>query len=200
MGAIQITPASLALADDLLKVINWAYRGKDGVEAWTGEAHLLSGVRIQSEDLHELLAQQQDQSSVVFAAVEGKGAGGETEENKNALGESPTRVVGSIHALLRDDGCAEFGLFSVDPSYQSRGIGAKLLDAAESHAREKWNLSEAKMFLLEQRKDLYGWYSRRGYLKTGVKVPFPVDAIGKIGKPIVSEEMLVFEELLKTDL
>mmetsp|Transcript_21613 Transcript_21613/g.30281 ORF Transcript_21613/g.30281 Transcript_21613/m.30281 type:complete len:170 (+) Transcript_21613:30-539(+) len=49
MGTIRIVPASMELADDMLQVINWAYRGKDGVEAWTGEAHLLSGVRIQSE-------------------------------------------------------------------------------------------------------------------------------------------------------
>jgi GNAT superfamily N-acetyltransferase len=98
---------------------------------------------------------------------------------------TPTdRVAGTIKVerLTDTDGkiCAEFGLFSVDPSLQSRGIGRRLLNAAEGSARvvsvsltpyqieipsaagaeyaiKDWGAKKGVMWLLDVRDDLYKW-------------------------------------------
>eukprot|EP00468_Gymnochlora_sp_CCMP2014_P001341 CAMPEP_0167741866 /NCGR_PEP_ID=MMETSP0110_2-20121227/1097_1 /TAXON_ID=629695 /ORGANISM="Gymnochlora sp., Strain CCMP2014" /LENGTH=169 /DNA_ID=CAMNT_0007625971 /DNA_START=248 /DNA_END=757 /DNA_ORIENTATION=+ len=167
------------MTKSLTQVVNWAYRGKNGEEGWTGEAHLLDGVRITSEQMEKLLVSQNPARSLVFAAIDA------TNPNKQM-------VVGSIHAMLRKDGRAEFGLFAVDPKLQSSGIGGKLLNAAETHARDVWQVQEAVMYLLDVREKLFAWYSKKGYEKTGKKVPFPDDV--DVGVPKVE---LQFDELLK---
>jgi GNAT superfamily N-acetyltransferase len=73
-------------------------------------------------------------------------------------------------------GEAEIGMFSVDPDQQSQGIGRKLLEHAESYAREKLGAKKTVMHVIDIRDDLLTWYVHMGYVKTGVKVPFPVGA------------------------
>ncbi len=87
---------------------------------------------------------------------------------------------------------AEIGMFSVDPDQQSQGIGRKLLDQAESFAREKLGAKTTVMHVIDIREDLLTWYARMGYEKTGVKVPFPVGA--NCGEPKME---LQFERIEK---
>jgi hypothetical protein len=49
-----------------LQVINWAYRGKDGVECWTGEKEYISGIRMALDDLRELIKKQDEQQDIVI--------------------------------------------------------------------------------------------------------------------------------------
>ena len=81
-------------------------------------------------------------------------------------------------------GNAEIGLFSVDPDEQGLGIGSKLLDAAEAHAREKMGVARANVWVISVRDDLIAWYERRRYERTGKVAPFPVgEGVGEVLVP-----------------
>jgi len=65
------------------------------------------------------------------------------------------------------------GLFSVDPSQQSRGIGRKLVDEALRHAKENMGRKQAVVYVILQRPELVSWYKKLGFVDYGEKVPFP---------------------------
>ncbi len=62
MTGIEIRKAKIQDLDILFDVIHRAYRTKD---SWTGEAHLVKGIRISMEDLKELIINSKD---VLFVA------------------------------------------------------------------------------------------------------------------------------------
>lgn len=66
------------------------------------------------------------------------------------------------------------GLFSVDPSQQSRGIGRKLVEAALQHAKEEMNRTQCVVYVLRMRDELINWYKKLGFMDYGERVPFPV--------------------------
>jgi len=82
-------------------------------------------------------------------------------------------------------------MFSVSPSAQGKGIGKKLLAAADDYAREH-NCASIFMTVITVREELIAWYERNGYRKTGKVVPFPVDE--RYGIPTQPLEMLVLEK------
>ncbi|KAG0370459.1 hypothetical protein BGZ54_006235 [Gamsiella multidivaricata] len=65
------------------------------------------------------------------------------------------------------------GLFSVDPSQQSRGIGRKLVEAGLLHAKENMKRTQCIVYVLYMRDELIGWYKKLGFVDYGEKVPFP---------------------------
>src|SRR5262245_21532953 len=83
------------------------------------------------------------------------------------------------------------GMFSVSPLAQGKGIGKKLLAAADQYAKEQ-NCSSIYMTVITVRLELIEWYERNGYQKTGEIVPFPVDE--RYGIPAQPLEMLVLEK------
>ena len=84
-------------------------------------------------------------------------------------------------------------MFSVSPLAQGKGIGKKLLTAADDHAKEQ-NCSTIYMTVITARKELIDWYERNGYHKTGRVLPFPVDE--RYGIPTQPLEMLVLEKAI----
>ncbi len=50
-------------------MINWAYRGKEGVDSWTGEKDYISGIRITLKDLQDLIKKQEQEDTVIFTAL-----------------------------------------------------------------------------------------------------------------------------------
>jgi hypothetical protein len=140
----KITPTTnMAVARQMLNVINWAYRGKPDVPGWTGircalmgllpltcvmcifmertfknefcvvskcvvfldEAAIMEGPRTTLERLIRLVLECDEKQSIVFYA----------EVNGN--------VGGCIHLQSKEEKAVEFGLFAVDPSLQTCGIG-----------------------------------------------------------------------------
>jgi len=84
---------------------------------------------------------------------------------KFLLTEEDNTLVGCVYIEPRGER-AYLGLLSVDPSCQQSGAGSLLMDAAERHCSSlACRFMDIKMVNL--RKDLTGFYQKRGYVETG---------------------------------
>jgi GNAT superfamily N-acetyltransferase len=64
-----------------------------------------------------------------------------------------------------------FGMLSVDPAKQKQGLGARMIDLAESYCRER-GCKHMDLTVIELRKDLPPFYAKHGYAPNG-KEEFP---------------------------
>ena len=118
--------------DDLYEVINWAYRGKPSTSSpgeyysgWISEQDLLIGARITSAELKELIDDEQHQFILVAKL--------RTHSERKIVG--CCRIIAydknlQVNDEEKNDMAVEFGLYAVDPDYQSRGIGTLLFNGA----------------------------------------------------------------------
>lgn len=165
--------AHIAGAAEIAEVVNWAYRGKDATRdarAWTGERHLLSGIRTTADAVEETLGRCRTLGPAQESLLVALRAEADT---------SSESLAGSIH-VRRASGpgevelIAELGMFAVDPDLQGEGIGLALLRAAEVCARDEIRASVAAMWVLNGRRELIDWYRRCGYKEVpGETMPFP---------------------------
>ena len=78
--------------------------------------------------------------------------------------EENGRVEGVVHVRV-DGSSGYFGILSVAKSAQGKGVGRRLLDAAEQRCRAA-GCTEMTLSTGEMRTDVIGWYSRLGYALT----------------------------------
>lgn len=195
VSAATLTDAQLeALAPRVTELTNWAYRGKHegGDErAWTGERHLLSGIRTTEESVRAMLASikaRGPQEEAMLLAVSRDMPGESSGDSTAAL--QPSQLLGAIH-VTRPEGAlgeAELGFFSVDPDLQGEGVGGKLLHAAQRHASEAMKVSSASLWVISVRSELIAWYERKGFVRTQQTAPFP-SAAKNVGKPRSGEDL-----------
>jgi GNAT superfamily N-acetyltransferase len=143
-----------ATADDVdavVALVESAYRGDASRAGWTTEADFLEGRRTGPDDV---LAQIARPLSRVL------------------LAEHAGQLLACAHVAV-EDGAGYFGMFSVQPTRQGGGIGARVLDEAERIASQEWGLSHLRMTVIDIRSELIAYYQRRGYRRTGVHKPFP---------------------------
>lgn len=140
-----------ALIKDVVNIINQAYRGDLKGNAWTGEAHLLTGLRIDEQMLNEYLKE---------------------ENTKTYIVKFNNKVAGTIQAKLENDSI-HIGLFAVNPNIQASGIGKKLLAFAEESSKKLWKKSSFIMEVISNRVELRDYYIRRGYKNTNTYIEFP---------------------------
>ena len=162
-----------ATFDDIAKLnrlVNSAYRGDSSRQGWTTEADLLDGTRTDEAAIKECI---NEPDSIVLKFVD--------EE----------KIIGCVR-LLKHGTSLYLGMFAVDPSLQSKGIGKKLLLAAEDEAR-KQNCTSIDMTVISVRKELIDWYKRNGYQETGEKKPVVFTKASE-GKP---KQDLYFITLVK---
>jgi len=65
------------------------------------------------------------------------------------------------------------GLLSVDPARQQKGLGSRLMTAAEAYGREQ-GARFMDIYIVNLRTDLPPFYRQRGYVENGT-TPFPPD-------------------------
>jgi ribosomal protein S18 acetylase RimI-like enzyme len=166
----MISTAEIKDVPQLNILINSAYRGETSKKGWTTEANLLEGSRTNETELIELLS----------------------EQNNTILKYSEEDQILACVLLIEKKIQLYLGMLTVSPSLQNSGIGKKLLNAAEIHAK-KMNLSSIVMTVISVRTELISWYMRHGYKDTGAREPFP---IGTIHVPITTEslEFMVLEK------
>lgn len=160
-------------APALVDLVNSAYRGESSRAGWTTEADLLGGQRIDVQGLNEKVTAP---GSVIL------------------LHERDGAPIACVHLQREGDECY-LGMLTIQPTTQARGLGTRLLEAAERWAASEWSSKAMRMHVIAQRSELIAWYERRGYRRTGRQRPFPYgDA--RFGLPRRPD--LVFEVLAKT--
>jgi len=110
---MEFTIALATLADipELLRLVNSAYRGEEAKKGWTHEADLVQGnLRSDAATLEEMI---RNPNAVILK---------HTDNN---------RLTGCVY-LEKKQNRLYLGLLSVSPDVQAKGIGRKLLHAAES--------------------------------------------------------------------
>ena len=86
---------------------------------------------------------------------------------------APAYTPTTVFPVRREDGAGYFGMFSVVPNRQGTGIGKTVLAEAERIVREHWQCDAMRMTVIDVREELIAFYERRGYVRTGIKKPFP---------------------------
>ena len=157
----------------LVALMDNAYRGEDSKQGWTSEADLFIGNRRTDEVTVANLLKKPGAIFLKYVNEEGS-------------------LEGCVF-LHKKDRRLYLGMFSVSPLAQGKGIGKKLLTAADDYAKEK-NCTSIFMTVITVREKLIAWYERHGYHKTGKVLPFPVDE--RYGIPTQPLEMLVLEKHL----
>lgn len=147
-----IAAASLADAPALKALLETAYRGDSARRGWNHEADILDDERIAPGEIEALLA---DPAVTILAARDGDA------------------LTGCVAVTVKDAALAYLGMLCVAPDLQSGGLGRRLLDAAEQHARSL-RIAAMEMTVIDSRDALIAWYERRGYARTGETRPFPV--------------------------
>ncbi|WP_261674652.1 GNAT family N-acetyltransferase [Streptomyces lusitanus] len=170
--ALTFRDATAADVDDLVELIESAYRGESSRTGWTTEADILHGQRTDREGVLEVV---------------------EAPDSRLLTVEREGRIVACCQLEHRGDN-AYFGMFAVSPALQGAGLGRTVIAEAERQARERWGVTEMHMTVITVREDLIAWYERRGYRRTGRTTPFPY---GDERFGIPQRDDLKFELLVK---
>ena len=166
----------LAKEDDLTRVhalIESAYRGDTARQGWTHEADLLGGQRT---DLAALTAVLDDARQHILVL------------------EADGTILATVHVQAKDDNTAYLGQLAVNPTQQARGLGRRMITAAEAFAVEHFGTRIMEMTVITQRAELIDYYVRRGYAATGETRPFPYEDV-RFGLPVTP--VLLFTVLAK---
>ena len=157
----------------LVVLMDSAYRGERSKQGWTTEADLFIGEKRTDEATVSSLIKKPGAVFLKYIGNDG--------------------IIEGCVLLHKKEHRLYLGMFSVAPSVQGKGIGKKLLLAAEQYARNE-NCPLIYMTVITVREKLIAWYERHGYQKTGKVLPFPVDE--RYGIPRQSLELVVLEKKL----
>jgi ribosomal protein S18 acetylase RimI-like enzyme len=146
-----IAAATLADAPALKALLEAAYRGDSARRGWNHEADILDDERTAPGEVEALLA---DEVVTILTTREG------------------AALIGCVAVTIKGAALAYLGMLCVAPDLQSAGLGRRLLDAAEDHARAL-GIAAMEMTVIDSRDALIAWYERRGYARTGETRPFP---------------------------
>jgi len=150
---LSIAKAEKQDAERIAALVNSVYRGESSKRGWTSEADLLTGLRTNAEEILHLISS--DDSMLLLCRVEAE-------------------LIGSVHLQKQAEQVC-LGMLAVSPLLQGRGIGKRLLAAAEQAAQETWAVNKSVMSVISCRSELIAFYQRRGYQRTGVSKAFPVN-------------------------
>ena len=154
-GDLSFRAARLEDVDEVVDLVNGAYRGDRSKRGWTTEADLLDGQRTDAAEVASLIEQP---GSIIL------------------LGERNQTLIASV-LLQQDEASAYLGMLVVDPEQQASGLGKQLMRAAEEFVQQTWGASRVWMTVLVQRGELIAFYERRGYRRTGTFEPWPSEAL-----------------------
>ena len=148
---MQFRRATPADVPAVVALVESAYRGDASRAGWTTEADFLEGRRTDDDEVRALL---------------------ERERGMMLLAEDAGALVACAN-VAEEDGAGYFGMFSVTPTLQGKGIGSLVLAEAERIVRDEWKLPLMRMTVIDIRDELAAFYVRRGYVRTGKTKPFP---------------------------
>ncbi len=153
MSQLLFRPAEIADSASITELVNAAYPGETSRQGWTTEADLLEGLRTTPAEVQRLI---------------------ETPDTLILTGVRHDEIVASV-CLEYDAEAVHIGMFTVHPALQGVGIGKQLLTYAENYAQKRWKVQKFLMHVISVRHELIAFYLRRGYRRTGMMRPFPVN-------------------------
>jgi GNAT superfamily N-acetyltransferase len=156
-------------AKAISELVNSAYRGDSSYAGWTTEADILDGQRTSPLEIEEKIAQP---GTLIVTAY----------SNLDLVGTCELNIDKQSSELF-------FGMFSIKPSLQNKGIGRLFITHVEKLAAE-WNLRKIKMSVITVRTELIEYYKRRGYQVTNEIIPFPTQE--RFGIPKVDNLEMVY--------
>ncbi len=168
-----IRKALPADAEAISALVNSAYRGESSRAGWTTEADFLDGTRTDGDAVREIIERP---GHVILLAA---------DEHQQLLGCVEMRF------QSRD---LYFGMLSVQPTLQNKGIGRILLNTMEQEGRAA-GCQRLFMNVLSERRELIAWYERLGFYDTGKRVPFQFSD-PRFGFPKKPLEFVVMEKSL----
>ena len=171
--AITYRPALKQDAAYIAQMVNSAYRGDSSRTGWTTEADLLTGTRINAEEVCNLL---EADNSVILLCLQNE------------------EIIGCVH-LEKTLDAAYLGLFVVKPGLQGGGIGKQFMQAAEHLVQAQWGVKKMWMTVISVRKELIAYYERRGYRQNGKIKPFPAE-VGDEFRLVKDLQMVEMEKAL----
>lgn len=171
-GELSYRDATEADVEELVPLIESAYRGDSSRTGWTTEADILEGQRTDPDGVRKVI----------------------TTPGSRLLTVERDGVIVACCQLEHRGDAAYFGMFAVRPGLQGGGLGKEIIAEAERTAREDWGVTEMHMTVISVRDELIAWYERRGYRRTGELTPFPY---GDERFGIPQREDLAFELLVK---
>lgn len=139
----------------LCGLVNRAYRGDISRTGWTTEADILDGLRTTEQELQQLV---------------------NTPNSAFLLAWRGDVLAGSIHIQWQtshNGAHASLGMFVVEPTLQTHGIGKALLQTAENYLWHTQHVQQCHLWVIHTRAELIAWYQRRGYLLSGQQREFP---------------------------
>jgi GNAT superfamily N-acetyltransferase len=155
------TPADIA---DIVALMNAAYRGIGAEPGWTHEIGVVAGTRTDASTIATMLASPAGTILLMRDAAD--------HGLRGCVSLEPTA----------DAAVWYLAMLTVDPRRQADGLGRRLLEAAEAHARAA-GATGITMTVVWLRDSLIAWYERRGYRRSGATEPFPYgDA--SVGTPL----------------
>jgi predicted N-acetyltransferase YhbS len=83
--------------------------------------------------------------------------------------DSQARIDGCVYLTCHDER-AYFGMLSIDPPRQGKGLGGLLIEAVETRARNR-GCRFMDIHIVNLREELPGYYRRLGYVERGT-LPF----------------------------
>lgn len=170
---IRFQTATPSHAQELANLVNSAYRGEYSQQGWTTEASLLDGQRTDAESLIQLIKTPLNQIDLVL------------DEDK---------IVGCVLLIQEPPDTLYFGMLTVEPLTQGKGLGKTLICHIETVAKN-YGFTRVRFTVIPLRTELIAFYERRGFAATGKFEAFPSDS--KFGLPKVRGLILKeFEKVL----
>jgi ribosomal protein S18 acetylase RimI-like enzyme len=140
--------------EQIVALMNRAYRGTGEATSWTSEDGYITGDRITAITLREEMGQKPDALFLKWV-------------------ESPdSEPIGSVCLEPIDSETWYLGSLAIDPTLQNAGLGKKLLYTAEEWIKDRGG-KKVRMSVVNVRDTLISWYERHGFKLTGETEPFP---------------------------
>jgi DNA-binding MarR family transcriptional regulator/ribosomal protein S18 acetylase RimI-like enzyme len=155
-GGPKLIAATDADVPAIVALMNLAYRSDGSDAGWTTETDYIQGDRTSEVMLRQDIAGNPAAKMLLWRQ------------------SSDEALLGCVWLEPEDDAVWYLGSLSIDPREQNRGLGRRLLTAAEDWIREAGG-REIKMTVINVRDTLLAWYARRGYMPTNEIKPFPYD-------------------------
>lgn len=149
MHAVSSPEVRVATFDDIPALVDLINR------AYVAEAEIVRGLRTDRLDLHEKLAAP----NTWFLVLDG-------------VSEEGVAGLAACVCLDCDGARGHIGLLSVNPDLQGRGLGSRMLNAAEQFCQQQMCCPIIELDVVNLRTELFAFYEHMGFTRTGV-LPFP---------------------------